>query len=123
MIEKKFQALEEYAKQLQNDIESETPPENSVKPSENKENNFFSEQQLEDVFKITSSFSVKGALSESQNEITYDFDESFDLKQELSDYENDKYKIAFSCWFLVETINQITGAQWELIQARMNGVQ
>ena len=54
-----------------------------------EENNIFSEQQLEDVFKITSSFSVKGAISESKNETALDFGESLDLNQDLSDFEND----------------------------------
>jgi hypothetical protein len=67
MIEKKFEALEQYNKQLQatttpateSIFESKFSPE-IIDPS-------FSEQQLEDMFKITSAFTLKDAFDDPKD--------------------------------------------------------
>lgn len=75
MIEKKFEMLEKYKEQLvQRDTHTPTPPPSitdsqshsldSTSTSTPPVDVSFSEQQLEDVFKMTSSFSVAYAVNE-----------------------------------------------------------
>ena len=66
MIEKKFEAMEEYSKQIKNSGSSGSaigsPTEDSTQANSSDNQMMLTEEQLEDMFKITSAFTIDYAL-------------------------------------------------------------